>query len=366
MDYYLHDHPNPHGRFYYPSRRRCQHGIDGPHLIVLHSAENLPDFDPPDMGAENVAKYASTTQRSVSWHHTVDSDSIIEMLPADYTAWHVRGFNRCSVGIEIATQHDAWLRSPEPWLYQVYDNVADVLKFYKATNGIPLVDRRGDPSKWGVTTHAVLDPSRRKDPGKAFPFEWVVWMAENDWRYGGTSTPSPDTPPPPQPPVERPIGKVSLLGAPSVQLLSMQDWGRSHGGSELFIALAQVAYAFSLHYGVDPAVPYAIMAHETNFGKFTGVLDETFNNWGGIKKVSGGGDYDPEAHHRFNSHEEGVRAVVEHVAGYAGLAVHNPIDPRFFLITNKRIESIPDLGWTWAKETHDDKVATFVHEMRDQ
>lgn len=363
---YLLTNRNRHGNWFYPTRRTCQHGINGPHLIVLHSAENLPDFDPPDLGAENVARYATTTQRQVSWHYTVDSDSIIEMLPVDYTAWHVRNFNRCSVGIEIATQHDAWLRAPETWLYQVYDNVADILKFYKTTAGIPLVYReRDEAGKWGVITHAELDPTRRKDPGQAFPIEWVIWMAENNWRYGGTSVPAPDTPPPPQPPVERPVGRVSLLGPPSVKLLQMQDWGRSRGGSDLFVSLAQVAYAFALHYGVDPAVPYAIMAHETNFGKFTGVLDVSFNNWGGIKVSSGGGDYDPGAHHRFKSHEEGVRAVVEHVAAYAGVKVHNPIDPRFFEVRNKRIEAIPDHGWTWAKETHDDKVAAFVHEMRD-
>ena len=196
MSFYLHDNPNPNGKFYYDSRRTCQHGYARPHLIVLHSAENLPDFDPPDMGAESVARYASETQRKVSWHTTIDSDSTIHMLPYKATAWHVRGYNRCSVGIEIATQHDKWLHAPLPWLHDVYDNVADELARISAATDIPMVDVRGDASKKGVTTHSVLDPSRRKDPGKAFPFDWVVTMADIGFRYSSEEPPTTPDPAP--------------------------------------------------------------------------------------------------------------------------------------------------------------------------
>lgn len=366
MSFYLLDNPNPNGRFYYTRRKRCRHGYDKAHLIVLHSAENLPDFDPPDMGAESVARYASRTKRSVSWHVTVDSDSIINMLPSSYVGFHVRNYNTCSVGIEIATQHDAWLKAPETWLYRVYDNIADALWGLASELGIPLIDRRDDPSKWGVTTHAVLDPTRRKDPGDAFPFDWVLWMAKNGWRYNSAPVPPTNDPePPPQPPAIRPVEPVKLAGPPSVDLLTMQDWARSIGGTDLFVALAQPAYMDSLNLGIDPAVPYAIMRHETNAGRFTGVLDVDFHNWGGIKTVAGGNDEDPAAHFRFTNHREGVRAVAEHVAAYAGIVVHEPVDPRFFLVRNKRVESIPDEGWVWAKRSHGPKVAEFVHEMRE-
>ena len=365
MSFYLLENPNPNGQFYYPSRRTCQHGFTKPHLIVLHSAENLPDFDPPDMGAESVAKYATNTQRKVSWHTTIDSDSVIRMLPFDHVAWHVRDYNTCSVGYEIATRHDAWLKSPEWWLHQLYDRVANEIRVAGNELDIPMVDVRGDSSARGVTTHAVLDPSRRKDPGQAFPFEWVTWMAANGWRYGPPGAAQPTEPEPPHPPQIREVEPVTLVGPPSVTLAQMQRWAEQRNGTDLYVDLATTAWKFSLDYGVDPAVPYAVMGHETGMGHFGNVLDLSYNNWGGIKRVTGGGDSDASAHQRFASHAMGVQAVVQHVAGYAGIQIPAPVvDPRYDLVRHKRIESIPNHGWTWAKNTHDDKVAQFVHEMR--
>ena len=47
---WLLDHPNPNGTNYYTSRTQPIR------LIVVHTAEVLPDFTPPDRGAEAVAR----------------------------------------------------------------------------------------------------------------------------------------------------------------------------------------------------------------------------------------------------------------------------------------------------------------------
>ena len=57
--------------------------------------------------------------------------------------------------------------------------------------------------------------------------------------------------------------------------------------------------------GVDPAVAYAQSAKETNFGKFTGVLDETYKNPCGMKRTETGkpedsDDFIAEAHKRLS------------------------------------------------------------------
>src|SRR5690606_16430585 len=104
--FYLLDHQNSAAprrddgrRFWgYPSRRAK---ID---LLVIHTAEVLPDLTPPDTTAEAVARYGASTTRPVSWHVTVDADSTVQMLPDDYTAFHVVGFNSRAWGIEIATR----------------------------------------------------------------------------------------------------------------------------------------------------------------------------------------------------------------------------------------------------------------------
>lgn len=343
------------GRPWYPTRTTCQHGYTAPHLIVLHSAENLPDWHGEDSGAESVARYGASTERA-SWHWTVDSDSVIMMLPHSFTAFHVRGFNTCSIGIEIATQAGKWLGAPLDWLHELYDQLADVLVTIKNDTGIPLVDRRDDPSKWGVTTHAVLDPTRRTDPGQAFPFDWILQMANGGFRY---KNPPPVIVPPIPP--DRPVGTVPLLADDTVR--RMQDWARSKNATDLFVTLASLAFTSSRSLGVNPLVTYAIMGHETAFGRFGGVLDESFHNWGGIKTAGGGGNFDPNAHQRFSSHRIGVMAVAEHVAGYAGMLVYEPFDPRFGLLAGKRIDTIPSDDWSWASTEHDSNVARYVLEM---
>ncbi len=176
MAYYLQAHPNPNGQFYHPKRLLCQHGR-GVHLIVLHTAENTPDFTPPDTGAEAVARYAATTSRKVSWHVTVDSDSTIPMIPDTYTAFHVRNYNRCSLGLEMATKASEWYGSPDAWRYPLLNRVIDQLVIWCENHNIPPVyvtKTQVDAGKAGITGHVELDPSRRSDPGHAFPWNWVL------------------------------------------------------------------------------------------------------------------------------------------------------------------------------------------------
>ena len=166
--------PNRHGAKHHPTRRECRHGIppdDLPHLVVVHTAESLPDYTAPDLGAERVARYASDTHRNVSWHATVDSDSAIRMLPDDHTAWHVRGYNRCSVGVEIATQAHRWSTAPPEWVEAVLDRTAQVVASWCKEHSLEA--RRldsGSTSGRGIVAHRDLDPMRRSDPGDRFPW----------------------------------------------------------------------------------------------------------------------------------------------------------------------------------------------------
>lgn len=182
MSFYLLDHPNPNGPNFYDNRRVCQHGLQGPHVIVIHTAENLPDFTPPDTGGESIAAYAKNTARAVSWHSTVDSDSIIPMLPDTYTGWHVRGYNRCALGLELATQAHKWVGSPYEWRVKILTNAAKVCAEWSERWNIPLdviTKAQVDAGQKGVTTHSRLDPTRRSDPGPAFPMNFMLAAARS-------------------------------------------------------------------------------------------------------------------------------------------------------------------------------------------
>ena len=184
MTYYLLDHPNPHHRdgswHWYTTRQR-------PVLaVVLHITAGLEDQDMigPDHSAESTARYAATTDRRVSWHRGADSDGWLQLLPDGYTAFHVRGYNSSTVGLEISKRDTTWGDEPPAWVDATIGHAADACRSWVADHGVPLrkatpaeldaaiahYDRTGEARPVGFIYHEDLDPTRRRDPGDDFPF----------------------------------------------------------------------------------------------------------------------------------------------------------------------------------------------------
>lgn len=177
MSYYLLDHPGTH--HYYETRRKPIR------LIVVHTAEGVIDLTPPDLSAEALANYGATTTRSVSWHSSVDSDSIIPMLPDTYTAWHVRNYNSESLGVEIAYRASLWGNN---LTYEefVLANLSDVVARWCLDHEIPAVRltmAQVNEGAKGIVSHATLDPLRRTDPGALFP--WPKFLELVSQKIGG-------------------------------------------------------------------------------------------------------------------------------------------------------------------------------------
>lgn len=173
----------------------------------------------------------------------------------------------------------------------------------------------------------------------------------------------------PNPPADPdPQGRVALLGSPTTTIAQMQKWARAHGATDLFVSLAVLVWRDSLAAGVDPAVTYAIMAHESGWGRFGGVIDVSYFNWAGIKNPAGGGDFVPGAHYRFRSHAEGVRAVVQHVCAYAGVLIPEweIVDPRYSAPNFGSVRLLPSTSWTWASDGagHSERIAAKVEGLR--
>ena len=188
MTYWLLDHPNPTPHFYTTRRKPIQ-------IIVLHTTEQLPDLVGQDDGAESVARYAATCTRKVSWHSTVDSDSIIPMLPDSYTAWHVRDYNSIALGVEISTQARMWGSAPPRWVDATITNLADVIRRWGELHQIPyhrIARANVNASSRGLVCHSDLDPARRSDPGADFPWA-LLWKklgltVEDDMKPGDLGT----------------------------------------------------------------------------------------------------------------------------------------------------------------------------------
>lgn len=166
--FYLLDHPNPTGPKYYTTRKQPVK------YIVIHTAENLPDCEPPDLGAEAIAKYLAGTSRSASCHECVDTDSFVPMAPDSYTTWHAKGANANGWGLEICTQAGKWADLPASYRDVLYRMAANRSRRAALALGVPMVRTTfGGPA--GFIGHFEVDPSRRSDPGQHF--DWHYFMS---------------------------------------------------------------------------------------------------------------------------------------------------------------------------------------------
>lgn len=178
-DFYLLDHPNPHGPNYYESRRKpCR-------VIVVHITAGLEDLDMrgDDISAERTAQYAASTTRDVSWHGGSDSDSYLYLLPSTYTAWHVQNYNSGSYGWEISKRDTTWADEPDDWKAATLRNTADGMRPIVNKYNIPLrlLTRAQVDAGWaGFVYHSVLDPTRRTDPGKDFPIAQLFQLIREE------------------------------------------------------------------------------------------------------------------------------------------------------------------------------------------
>ena len=168
MGFYLIDNENPKGKerdnekrgHYYPSRSRAITGI------VVHTA---------DMGvsALSIAKKYAKTKDTISAHAVVDSQEIIQLLPDGYTAFHARGSNSNTLGLQIAYYASEWAEN-RPLEDAVITLCAKWAREKVELYGIPV--RRVGLEDWlkgegGFITNAELNPSHTKSPGMNFPWE---------------------------------------------------------------------------------------------------------------------------------------------------------------------------------------------------
>lgn len=181
---YLLANRNPHGQHFYTSRNK-------PILaIVMHVTAGLEDLDATDdQSAERTARYAATTERRVSWHQGTDADSNVVLLPDTYTAFHVAGYNSCTLGRELSKRHTNWRNMPKPWVDGTLGHAAPADAEWCRRHNIPvrkanrreldaalgMWQRSGAVTPVGFIGHGELDPARRTDPGFVQSVDTFPW-----------------------------------------------------------------------------------------------------------------------------------------------------------------------------------------------
>ena len=161
-----------------------------------------------------------------------------------------------------------------------------------------------------------------------------------------------------------------IISDTEVTVTQAKKWAKSKGATETFISLADLYYKYSSDSGdVNPAIAYVQAAKETGFGKFGGVLDESYKNPCGLKISAGGGDTDKNAHNKFDSWDDGVKAHMDHLALYAGAKGYpknNTSDPRHFATIKGKATTVNSLGTKWAPSaTYGEEVNQLYKNLMD-
>lgn len=146
-------------------------------------------------------------------------------------------------------------------------------------------------------------------------------------------------------------------------------WAISKGATDEFIDLADIIWYEAPKAGVDPVVVFCQSAKETGFGKFGGILDETFKNPAGLKTQDGGSDTDQAAHQSFASWEEGIQAQIDHLALYAGAPGYpktQTFDSRHFPYLKGKAVTVEALGGVWATSpSYGVEIVKMMMELED-
>ena len=142
-----------------------------PDMIVLHYT-GMPS-------AKDALTRLCTQESQVSAHYFVFEDGrVIQMVPESRRAWHAgesawgkdTDINSCSIGIEIA----------HPGHEPDYPPFPDRQMAAVATLCRGIIVRRVIPQK-RVLAHSDVAPSRKKDPGEKFPWQFLHRAGVGHW-----------------------------------------------------------------------------------------------------------------------------------------------------------------------------------------
>lgn len=142
-----------------------------------------------------------------------------------------------------------------------------------------------------------------------------------------------------------------ILSKSSTSLSDMVEWAILKNAHPTFIENAEIYYRLCMEVGVNPVIAYVQYAKETKYGKFGGVVKESYHNPCGLKNPTNGGCKDPGAYAIFKDWEEGIQAHIDHLALYAkakGYPKVNSPDPKHYKSLYGYCETVEDLEGTWA------------------
>lgn len=143
-------------------------------VVVIHTTE----IRERDGAAEACARWFANPASEVSAHYCVDVDTTIQCVREEDIAWHARGGNASSIGIELAGfAGQRALGWADSYSRAVVERAAGLAAEVCERHGIPIRRLRAAElvaGRRGITGHADVSAAFRKsdhwDPGPDFPW----------------------------------------------------------------------------------------------------------------------------------------------------------------------------------------------------
>ncbi len=144
-------------------------------VVVMHTMEIAERAD----AASICARWFRSPVSKVSAHYCVDAGAVIQCVREKDIAWHARGGNTNSIGVELAGYARQTTRDWE-------DDYSSAVLARAASVVADVCRRRSIPVRWlvaddlvagrhGITSHAEVSRAYKKsdhwDPGPGFPVE---------------------------------------------------------------------------------------------------------------------------------------------------------------------------------------------------
>lgn len=86
------------------------------------------------------------------------------------------------------------------------------------------------------------------------------------------------------------LNDINIISTTKVTAEEAKIWAKRKNATDTFIALADLYWKYSKEHGnINPTMAYVQAAVETGYGKFGGVIDESYKNPCGMKTSKGGG-----------------------------------------------------------------------------